>query len=161
MKCQRCPNRATVHLAETIQGDRREFHLCSDCAKIQGLKSPDPPILDTILDQLIKRHVGELIGETARLKCPYCGLTYMEFRASGRLGCPNDYQLFDQGLSAIIRNLHGAGRHVGKMPQSRQTRASESPRLWLRAQLREAIADEDFERAAELRDTLMLGDDDR
>jgi hypothetical protein len=30
-------------------------------------------------------------GLTGQQECPYCGIKFVEFRNSGRLGCPHDY----------------------------------------------------------------------
>jgi protein arginine kinase activator len=100
------------------------------------------------------------VGELAELSCPECGTKFMEARASGRLGCPVDYDLFRKGLLPLISRQHGATRHVGKAPRRGKT-AADRPRLRARAELRDAIALEDYERAARLRDQLRQKDADR
>jgi protein arginine kinase activator len=163
MTCQRCSREASVHLSETVDGKRQELHLCGPCARKAGLSPPDPPpnaALEAIVDHLIVQHVGELVGELARASCPLCGQTFMEFRTGGRLGCPNDYEAFSRGLLPLLRSAHGASRHVGKSPR-RRTPPGKSPGLRLRARLREAIAREDYELAATLRDQLRQEDADR
>jgi protein arginine kinase activator len=154
MICQRCRDEATVHLTETIEGRRRELHLCLECARKAGVALPEQPpklALDAVVENLIVTHVGELVGALAELTCPDCGLKFMEFRARGWLGCPNDYRVFSRGLLPLLTRAHGASRHVGKVPQRR---IESNGRLRLRAQLREAIAREDYEEAAQLRDQL-------
>src|SRR5690606_24150303 len=97
MTCERCGDEATVHLTEKVEGRLRELHLCGRCAKRAGLplgQPPPAPDLDSVLDQLILAHVGELVGDLARRRCPDCGAKYMEFRTTGRLGCPRDYEVF-------------------------------------------------------------------
>ena len=79
-------------------------------------------------------HVGELVGELADLTCPDCGLKFMEFRARGRLGCPNDYRVFARGLLPLLGHAHGATRHVGKVARRRP---AASDRLRLRTRLRD------------------------
>jgi protein arginine kinase activator len=105
-------------------------------------------------------HVGELVGELAELTCPDCGVRFMEFRTGGRLGCPTDYQAFARGLLPLILRSHGATRHVGKVP-GRRAPASDRARLRLRSEFRAAIAREDYEQAARLRDQLRSKDADR
>ena len=158
MTCQRCQDEASVHLIETVEGRRREVHLCGPCARKAGLgppEAPTPGLLDDVLQGLILAHVGELVGELARRTCPVCGLKFMEFRADGRLGCPNDYAAFVAGLLPLLRRAHGATRHVGKVPRRRP---GAPDRLRLRAQLRDAVAREDYESAALLRDQLRHED---
>ena len=158
--CQRCKEEATVHLTETVDGRRRELHLCAPCARKAGVlpdeKAPQLA-LDAVVQGLIVAHVGELVGELADLTCPDCGLKFMEYRARGRLGCPNDYQVFTLGLLPLLNRAHGATRHVGKVAR---TRPRAIDRLRLRALLRIAIAQEDYEEAAKLRDLLRLKDAD-
>ena len=161
MTCQRCQDQATVHLTETVDGRRREVHLCADCAREAGVVPAGPPAappgFDAVVQGLIVAHVGELVGELAGLTCPDCGLKFMEYRAGGRLGCPNDYLVFARGLLPLVQRAHGATRHVGKAARSRPAAAD---RLRLRARLRNAIAREDYEEAARLRDLLRLKDAD-
>jgi protein arginine kinase activator len=143
-------------LTEVIDGRRRDVHLCAPCARKAGVILPEAPpelALDAVVQNLIVTHVGELVGELADLACPDCGLRFMEFRAGGRLGCPNDYSVFARGLLPLVQRTHGATRHVGKrarrLPAARQ-------RLRLRSQLRHSIAREDYEQAAQLRDQLRV-----
>jgi protein arginine kinase activator len=104
--------------------------------------------------------VGELVGDLAQRACPVCGLKYMEYRGEGRLGCPHDYQAFQAGLVPLLRRAHGATRHVGKRP-GRSAADHSLARLRLRARLRAAVAREDYEEAARLRDQLRPQDADR
>jgi len=158
MMCERCQDEAVVHLAELVDGRRRERHLCAGCARDAGLILPDEPPdlgIDEALQSLIKKHVGELVGELAESFCPDCRLRYVDFRTGGRLGCPHDYQVFGAGLTPMLLRFHGATRHVGKRARSRP---GASLRLRLRSQLRQAVAREDYEEAARLRDQIRLKD---
>jgi protein arginine kinase activator len=160
MTCQQCHEEATVHLTETIDGQRRELHLCLSCARSAGVALPEEPpsmALDAVIQTLIAANVGELVGELAGMTCPDCGLTFMEFRARGRLGCPQDYRVFSRGLLPLLNRAHGATRHVGKVLKRRP---AASERLRLRTQLRDAIAREDYELAARLRDQIRQKDAD-
>jgi len=160
MTCQRCQEKASVHLTEMVDGVRRELHLCVPCARKAGVALPEsaPSLaLDAVVQDLIVANVGELVGELASLTCPECGLKFMEFRSRGRLGCPNDYRVFARGLLPLVQRAHGATRHVGKVAQRRP---DATERLRLRTRLRAAIAQEDYELAARLRDQLRLKDAD-
>ncbi len=155
MTCQKCQDEATFHLTRTVEGAVHEVHLCAACARQSGLiRSSSPQILklDVVLQALITSHVGEHVGELAHAACDCCGTRFMQFRTEGRLGCPCDYEKFARGLAPILRQFHGASRHVGK----RIVHAAIDPRplLKLRAKLRNAVSREDFELAARLRDQL-------
>lgn len=157
MKCQYCSQPATVHLTNVERdGARKEVHLCEACAEKKNVINKQELNLSSILQTLIGAHVGAKSDELSRLACPVCGLRYMEFRAEGRLGCPNDYEVFRVGLEPLLQRIHGGvDHHVGKRPQ-RQPRNQQWHRelLDLRRQLREAVEQEAFERAAMLRDLI-------
>jgi protein arginine kinase activator len=155
MKCQSCANPATVHLTDILNGKKREVHLCQGCAEKQQLFKKQELNLPAILQALIGQHVGPLTDELARLACPVCGTKYMEFRAEGRLGCPNDYEVFRVGLGPLLQRIHRSGRHVGKAPRhGRRSAAEQAELLDLRRRLGQAVADEAFEDAARLRDLI-------
>ncbi len=163
MTCQRCEDEAAVHLTETVDGRREELHLCVPCARKAGLRLPERPpelALDKVVQGLIVANVGELVGELAELACPECGVRFMEFRALGRLGCPADYHVFARGLLPLLGRSQPATRHIGKAPR-RPSVPSDRARLRLRSEFRAAIAREDYETAATLRDRLRPKDADR
>src|SRR5262249_42275961 len=155
MKCQSCDNPATVHLTDIIQGTKKELHLCQACAEEQQLIKQQELNLPAILQTLIGQHVGPLTDELARLTCPACGIKYMEFRAEGRLGCPNDYEVFRAGLEPLLQRIHRSGRHVGKTPRHGPSLGKTSAEvIELRNRLREAVETENYEEAAHLRDLI-------
>jgi protein arginine kinase activator len=154
VKCQRCSKTATVHLTDIVDGQKKELHLCQDCAEQQQLLTKQELNLPAILQTIIGQHLGQLNDELARLTCPACGIKYMEFRAEGRLGCPHDYEVFRTGLEPLLQRIHRAERHVGKCPRRRGSPALQAELLELRTRLRAAIDAELYEEAARLRDLL-------
>jgi protein arginine kinase activator len=95
-------------------------------------------------------------GNLDELVCEQCGISYIEFRNHGLLGCAHDYDTFKDALGELIeRAQDGNDHHVGKAPRS--TTKPKRPQQDLRRlkrQLNEAVAAEDYERAAELRDKI-------
>ncbi len=158
MKCQFCSNPATVHLTDIVDQQKKETHLCQACAEKQNLVTKQELNLPTILQTLIGQHVGPLTDELARLTCPECGIKYMEFRAEGRLGCPNDYSVFRVGLEPLLQRIHRSTRHKGKAPRHRPDPEREAELADLRRRLREAVEAEAYEEAARLRDLLRTKD---
>jgi protein arginine kinase activator len=155
VKCQSCSSPATVHLTDIVDGQKKELHLCQSCAEKQQLLTPQGLDLPAILQTLIGQHVGALTDELARLTCPACGIKYMEFRAEGRLGCPNDYEVFRRGLEPILERIHRSTRHVGKSPRHGAVSSGRQRNLMeLRQKLRQAIESENYEDAAHLRDLI-------
>lgn len=153
--CQRCnQNKATVHITDTMP-DKRERHLCEDCAEKEGviIKQKFSSTSD-ILKQFIKQKAG--MPGIDDLSCPQCGLTFREFQIKGTLGCPNDYQAFASLLNPLIQRAHeGATHHVGKSPDlgDDDTRRR-AGLIRLRRELQEALTHENYELAAQVRDKI-------
>jgi len=154
VKCQLCPNQATVHLTDIVNSQKKEMHLCQACAESQQLVKHQELNLSAILQSLIGQHVGQQTDELARLTCPACGIKYMEFRAQGRLGCPHDYAIFRNGLTPLIQRIHRSARHVGKSPRRVLSAEEQADLAEFRRRLRQAVEAEAYEEAARLRDLL-------
>jgi protein arginine kinase activator len=155
VKCQFCSNPATVHLTNIEKNQKKELHLCQACAEKHQLIQQQELNLPAILQTLIGQHVGQLTDELSRLACPTCGIKYMEFRAAGRLGCPDDYNVFRAGLEPLLHRIHRSSRHVGKRPRHHEANQARLAQLVeLRRQLRSAVEREAYEEAARLRDLL-------
>lgn len=158
MVCQRCKKQeATVHLTEISPqtGEKMEKHLCDSCAQEEGvtIKSTPPP-LNELLNSFVMASSG--IQELAELKCDHCGMSFLEFRNQGLLGCPQDYDVFGKGLAILIERAHEGGtHHVGKRPnQSDETADRQRNLSRLRRELDAAVEREDYEVAARLRDEI-------
>ena len=160
MICQACKKaQATVHLTE-IKGDQpAELHMCEACAREKGLtldtsKTEGGPQISWI-DLITSASGGEEAGEDApALTCPLCGMTYKEFRESGRLGCPNDYVAFQAALLPLLEKVHHGVRHEGKRPAGADPETSAEELSGLHDELRLAIQKEEYEHAASIRDRI-------
>jgi protein arginine kinase activator len=148
-------------LTDIVQGQKKEVHLCQQCAEEQQLIQHQDLNLSMILQTVIGPHVGSLTDALARLTCPTCGIKYMEFRAAGRLGCPHDYQVFHAALKPLLKRIHRRVEHRGKVPQRARQSALQERRkaqqveiLKLRCLLQTAIEEEKYEEAARLRDLI-------
>jgi protein arginine kinase activator len=150
MKCQQCGQPATVHLTDIVNKQKRETHLCEACARQHDLL-PDGPAAELNLTALVQLIVGTPSAAGLTLNCPGCGLTYPAFRADGRLGCPDDYDAFRPALEPLLDRIHRSVRHAGKAPRAAARRATLEQ---LRGELVAAVAAEDYESAATLRDRL-------
>lgn len=152
-KCRRCAKPATLHITEIREGNAVAVHLCESCAREYLEKSTEsgaaPGDLASKLEELIAD------GGDSPLVCPNCGISFNEFRESGRFGCPHDYTEFYTELLPLLENIHEDSRHVGKTPRSTQIGTQEQARLiQLRNDQRTAIEMEDYETAARLRDEI-------
>jgi protein arginine kinase activator len=87
--------------------------------------------------------------------CPICGITFYEFRSQGRLGCPHDYTAFAAQLEPLILNVHGESEHCGKRPQRAPAGSEKRTQvIRLRREMKEAVENENYERASQLRDEI-------
>jgi protein arginine kinase activator len=150
-----CDSPATVHLTDIVNKKKREAHLCERCARERNLL-PDPPgpqIDLTALTSLLLTPFNKPAAELAvpDPSCPTCGLTYAAFKAEGRFGCAHDYDAFLQVLEPLLERVHRAISHDGKRPLSAR-RAAELEGL--RGSMKSAIANEDYEQAARIRDLI-------
>lgn len=154
--CEACGvEPATVHLRRVNAGEEVEVHLCLDCARKQGVEpeTEEGAMFSDPLAVMFKNLKGTEGEGTA---CPRCGLTYSRFRETGRLGCAVCYETFLSQLEPLLRRVHGATRHTGKVPVREGTDYERTARLRrLNEELERAIGSEDFERAAELRDLIQ------
>jgi protein arginine kinase activator len=156
MKCMFCDSPATVHLTDIVNKKKREAHLCEECARERNLL-PDPPgpqiDLTALMNLLMTpfKQSAASAAPSADPSCPACGLTYAAFKAEGRFGCAHDYDAFLQVLEPLLERVHRATTHDGKQPLTAR-RAAELEAL--RNRMRSAVASEDYEQAALLRDLI-------
>lgn len=156
--CDACGERpAEIRVTEVARGRIEERMLCGTCASKLGVDATQSQG-DFSVSKLVAG-MGEgaqKAGAAAESPpCSACGLTYAEFRESGKLGCPDCYEAFQNDLSALIRRLHGALRHTGRGPGERTAeQAIQLEISALRNRLAEAVAKEDYEEAARIRDRI-------
>ncbi len=160
MQCQICNKRtATIHLTEISEGNRTEMHICERCAAEQGIAAQSQISINDLLTNLLAAQPSddELMGSPDDAStCPHCGFTLDRLRKEGTLGCPHDYEVFQHGLLPLIERAHnGSSVHCGKVPAKVPKETKTQAELTrLRQQLEQAIRDENYEQAAELRDEI-------
>ena len=157
MLCCACKEKpATVHLTQIVGDKMQKLDLCEDCAKTKGVNDPTSFSLADA-DVLFGLGASQEIDQTAgtEMKCPRCGFTQVDFKKSGRLGCPECYKTFAEGLGGLLKAMHKGTRHTGKVPEALRESREQSDRLkMLQKKLAKAIDDENFEQAACLRDEI-------
>jgi len=159
MKCQDCRKKeATHHITQVIDDQKVTLNLCEECAEKRGFRNPLEgvpfPLAEFLASMLSKAQMKKQ-PEEADVVCTACGLSFSDFAKVGRLGCGGCYVTFKEQLDDLLRKVHGSTRHRGKFPN---TKRDVMKPLWeenkLQEELRRAIEQEDFERAAQLRDQL-------
>lgn len=171
MFCEKCKKRdATVHLTEVIKNVKSEIHLCEYCAKEFGLNSKLSNFTLSVPDMLTFLDIEEVGDVEDTNVCATCGLTYMGYKKSGKLGCSDCYQFLKSALDSIIFSYHGESKHIGKVPLSYIS--CESPKrallegssdvmrgpeniTELKRRLDTAVREERYEDAAKLRDIMI------
>ncbi|MEM1225188.1 MAG: UvrB/UvrC motif-containing protein [Planctomycetota bacterium] len=160
MKCQYCEKPATFHITELTEASGPQvLHLCEQHAKSvlqEENSSPIASVAGALAKQLQLGQTKEELKELDQKECPVCGITFYEFRNSGRLGCPMDYTHFEADLTPLLVNIHDSLQHDGKRPRrAAATADSQGELIQLRKQMDEAVSCEDYERASLLRDQIQ------
>ena len=162
MICDECGIRpAKFHLVTITNDERNERNLCPICMakyqkKLPGIDFSNlAGILSSVLNPSGTRKGVELNERYEALQCEQCGMTYAEFSKSGMLGCSACYGAFREPLSTLIQQIHGNLQHAGRIPNTVKRDVSIRANIErLRQQLQRAIAQEEYEKAATLRDTI-------
>jgi protein arginine kinase activator len=160
MLCDVCKcNDAAVFLTQIVEGKMQKVNLCDACSKEKGVQDPTGFAL---ADLLLGIGAAEEIEKgAATQKCPVCGFTQADFKKTGRLGCSMCYATFAEGLGSLLKAMHKGIEHVGKVPEHAQRAAQLNNRMrTLNENLKKAVADENYETAASLRDQIKQLEND-
>jgi protein arginine kinase activator len=151
-QCSECTKPATIHLTQIINNKIHKVDLCDECPYKEGVTEAEG---FSLADFLIKQQPDALIGQ-ASVKCDTCGFTLDKFKKSGRFGCPDCYEAFDEFIRPMLKNMHKDVVHRGKVPSRALARISRARKLEsLEQALKDAIETEDYEEAASLRDQIV------
>ena len=158
--CDRCPKPATFHITDIERGKPKEFHFCDEHARQHLAPSADnaqKPEMTALAEKFSQTGLEIVRQEAAPEKqvCPLCSMSFQEFRNTGRLGCPHDYEVFREELLPLLENIHEETRHAGKIPRrAPRDPVRQTELIQLRNELKRAIAAEDYEIAAKVRDQI-------
>ena len=162
MMCDECNRSEATCSVRVIAGDTTQVrHLCSTCmAKLdRGLSGGQiEGLLANILSAFSERP-GETRNEEdahdAGLMCANCGMTYLQYKKSGRLGCTQCYTAFRTELEPVLQQIHGSTHHTGRrVLTSEHAQKMRMRQEELTREMNRAVAEEDFEQAAVLRDMI-------
>jgi protein arginine kinase activator len=165
MLCERCQKRnATIHLTEIVKSVKSEVHLCEKCAREIGLNAKLSDFSLSVPDMLSFFNVEDVKNFHNSSICASCGLTFMEYKRHGKVGCTDCYTYLKKGLEKLILAYHGATTHVGKNPvhfvDDREEELEffyeheDESIIMLQEKLNGAIAEERYEDAAIIRDKI-------
>ena len=162
MMCEDCGVRpAKFHLTTIINGDRVERNLCPACMAKHQKQLPGidfsnlAGLLSSILEGRNAAEQEQRETEYEDLVCEQCGMTYGEFQKCGMLGCAACYQAFKTPMTALLQRVHGNTQHAGRVPGGVHSGTSIRMNIErLKQKLQRAIAEEEYEQAAKLRDAI-------
>jgi len=90
--------------------------------------------------------------------CEKCGQNYSKFKATGKLGCSNCYNVFRTNIVHALKNIHGTTEYLGKIPKGQGEKYTD---ILIKRQisanrilLKQALEKEEYEEAAKLRDDI-------
>ncbi len=181
MKCQKCHEReAVIHYIEIDEDKKTSLWICEVCAREEGISAdedeaelvaPGEPSGPGESDTGFEAFLGGMLesaDESApklsaepEVVCPGCGYRYEQLQETHLLGCPECYSTFRSRLLPMLRRYHSEVGHVGKAPRADGPRAALRRELAaLKVDLNEAVAREDYETAAGLRDEVRRKETD-
>jgi len=162
MLCEKCHQReAVVKFTQVIGTEKKTLNICDVCAEKQGLSNPMVDIskvfgkiIIAILSEYLASQTSQTVSEKDKKEvCKECGLSWADFKLTGRLGCPACYNTFVEHMKMLLRRIHGNNRHIGK-PLGKHPKEKEETIRSLRKKLQKYICEENYEGAAELRDRI-------
>ncbi|MDR0363002.1 MAG: hypothetical protein LBJ46_10030 [Planctomycetota bacterium] len=145
---------------------KKEVHICESCAAEKGFNMQTAASLPQLLGMAAKKKDAgapkpSRFASDEDILCPKCGSRWSDFKAKGRLGCPEDYTAFKEKLHPLIAcqlavvPIGSGPLHVGKHPGKRiviDSVAREARNLELG--LKRAVSEERYEDAARIKSEL-------
>lgn len=149
-------------MTKIINGNKTETKLCEVCAQEDnniGLAAAPNWMLQNIFAELFNQSIGGHqqvnLSRTKPVQCEQCGFTDVDFSKVGKLGCPKCYEVFENKLDPVLRRVHGYPTHTGKIPSRTGGNLGIRREMEeLKQKLQEAVANEEYEKAAEIRDKI-------
>ena len=162
MKCDSCgKENANIHMTSIVNGVKEEHHYCQQCAnqKEQVKESMFSSMFDdTFFNNQFFANVmypQSALGNSKVSTCPQCGMTISAFNHQGRLGCDGCYEAFQTHLVPLIKRIQGSTSYEVRIPQRGAADLKvEQTIKQLRNELIQAVKQEQFEKAAQIRDKI-------
>ncbi len=184
MLCQNCgKNEVNFRYTQIIKGVKKEMALCDKCARELGIEKMDfnmPINFASFLGDFLEDYDSEAFlpsfTKSNTLKCDKCGMTYDEFVSKGKFGCDNCYEVFEDRINPVLKNIHGSSEHIGRnsklidkittkkekikekiedlKEQKEEVKQEKDELKALKEDLKNAIKEERYEDAARLRDEI-------
>jgi protein arginine kinase activator len=157
--CDDCKERpASVHITQVNNNQKLEKHLCENCAAKSGeltFSTDNKFTVQDFLKGMFNHGFANVPRHASEAPCPNCGMTYGDFSRGGKIGCSTCYTTYGERLEPLLRRIHGASSHTGKVPKRGGGKLTLRQRLvQLRHELECHVAKEEYEQAAKVRDEI-------
>ncbi|MFB6355093.1 MAG: UvrB/UvrC motif-containing protein [bacterium] len=153
MLCDQCQQaEATVQQIKITDNQITHTHLCETCADDDSAQEPETgESVSSIVSSMFD------VPDKDKVSCERCGMTFDEFQTVGRVGCARCYDTFRSRIESLVHRIHGSDQHLGKESETGGlARVSDDRKLQiLEKQLERAVNEEQYEKAAELRDEIQ------
>jgi len=163
MLCNICnKNEATIFFKGVFNKQMLKINLCEECGRKKGVEIKPGFALEEFISNFSAFNAPAPCHKDLKSKksliCPGCGITYSEFRQSGKLGCSNCYSAFSTYMTPLLEKIHGTSRYTGKKYKpSRQFEEHDYLKIkysQLKKELENSLKKEQYEQAAQLRDKI-------
>ena len=156
-KCDRCGAPSVYHSKLIVNGVSQSTNLCRDCAIKEGVFNSQPTsMFDDILSSFSSFLSGDKLEDVV---CPVCKATLREFKTTGKLGCPNCYDMFREEIANVIKKIAPFETHkqqeVKIVKPKPKKQSKEDKILDLRAKMAEAVQEERYEDAAKIKKQIL------
>lgn len=97
MLCDKCKkNEACYHSTLIINGNQKSTHLCTECAKKEGVMKDNKFFKNFFKD--FNDRFNEQMKKLDNLLCPTCNMSFDDFKNNDFLGCPDCFDVFKEDL---------------------------------------------------------------
>lgn len=158
MLCDKCgKNVASYHSTVNVNGNITSSHLCGECAAA-GNKASQTFSLGNFFATpfLSEDSVTKYKKSNSEKVCGFCKKSFADFMQEGVLGCAKCYEAFSEQLLPIISTMQPSTEHVGRpFGASSALSAEELEVKNLEFKLKQAVANENYELASELKKRII------
>ncbi len=166
--CHRNEAAGVLHRKDS-NGEDEELYVCKDClnsgTKGKGSGKTEKPTIVTedgeeppaFIKNFLDAAVGLIEGVTGSeppkpKRCHVCGMTWAKIKESGKIGCPDCWAQFGKEIRHEFLPHEYGPKHTGRIPEKAPD--GKPSRAFLEKELKDAVARQDYRKAARLRKLL-------
>ena len=156
MKCDKCGAPSVYHSTLIVNGVSQKTSLCRDCAIKEGVFNQRTSLFDDVFNSFV-----DMLGyeQIENVVCPVCKTSLRELKSTGKLGCPNCYEMFREEIANIIKRIAPFETHKQetlKAPKIQKKKLSKEDQIkQLREEMKLAVSEERYEDAAKIKKQII------